>query len=648
MKYLLVSLFALLALSADGAIRVASPFGDHMVLQRERPAPVWGSAEPGEEITVTFAGRVVYATADADGRWRAELPPMDASAKAARLVVSGSATPVPVAFEDVVVGEVWICGGQSNMERRLGPRAQQLPITNWKAEAAAASYPQIRQLCVEQTHSLDPQESVAARWTVCSPTTVLEFSAVGYFFARDLHRELGVPIGIIHSSWGGTPAEAWTSAEGLQSLPDLDQTVRVMRELKDDPDAARRYHDKVLERWYSDNDPGSGEKGWQDPTLDTSDWKTLSLPGAWEEQGHDGFDGVAWLRTAFDLPPDCSGADLELRLGAIDDADTTWVNGVRVGATEGWQKRRAYRIPANALKAKGNIVAVRVLDLWGGGGVWNSELPVELSLAGDPSRSISLAGSWKARFSLTFEHVARPPSNIFDSQNAPTVLYNAMIAPLAPYAIRGVAFYQGEANAQRARQYRTLLPALIEDWRNRWDQGDFPFLFVQIAPFKEMPPEIREAQLQAWQETSNTAMIVTMDVGNAEDIHPADKAPVGARLALAARALAYGERVEYSGPEYASTRFEKGRAIVGFRHVGGGLLAIGGALEGFTIAGRDGRFYPANARIIGDEVEVTAREVRHPITVRYGWANVPEGNLFNRAGLPASPFRSDSQNQEPR
>jgi sialate O-acetylesterase len=332
-----------------------------------------------------------------------------------------------------------------------------------------------------------------------------------------------------------------------------------------------------------------------------------------------------------------------LRLSAIDDVDTTWVNGTEVGATAGYNLPRAYRIPASLLKAKGNVIAVRVLDTGGGGGIWDKKLPFEIVPLSGNGGALSLAGPWLCRFAspLSKDYKQRPPVDAATGAGRPTVLYNAMIAPLVPYAMRGVIFYQGEANADRATQYRTLFPALINDWRHQWNQGDFPFLFVQIAPFHDMPPEIREAQVIAWQATKNTAMAVTIDCGDAADIHPAHKQPVGARLALAARAVAYGETLEYSGPVFTDLKVANGQGVLHFTHLGGGLIAKDGALAGFTLAGADGVFHPAHAEIIGDTVVVSSSLVSKPLAVRYGWADVAAGNLFGATGLPASPFRTD-------
>jgi len=628
------------------AVRLASPFGDHMVLQQGMPVPVWGTADAGSKVTVAFAGQTKTATADAAGQWRVTLDALTASAVSRDLVVTETNRESKIVnhkCSDVLVGEVWLCGGQSNMERQLGLRAGQKPIVNWEAEVAAATHPLIRQLYVEQTKASTPQSTVAASWSVCSPATAPDFTAVGYFFARDLHASLGVPVGIIHSSWGGTPAEAWTGREGLAAFPEFADQLDSLTQSADAAATVRQKYLQKLNQWFQAIDPGSGAQPWSARQLDTTGWETMKLPTLWEDAGHPGFDGVVWFRRTFDLPAGWSGRDLELRLGAIDDVDTTWVNGTELGTTSGYTTPRVYRIPAANLRPTGNVIAVRVLDTGGGGGLWNPKLPLSVAPVDEAEAALDLNGRWLCRFATTLPADQRPPNDISQNAGTPTVLYNGMIAPLIPYAIRGVTFYQGEANAGRERQYQKLLPALIADWRQRWGEGDFPFLFVQIAPFDGQPPEIREAQLIAWQHTKNTAMTVTIDVGDATDIHPANKGPVGARLALAARALAYGQKIPYSGPVFASAQFTEGRAVLTFTHVAGGLIAPGGTLEGFTIAGPDGVFHPAKAAIVGATVVVTAPDVPAPAAVRYGWANVASGNLFNTAGLPASPFRTDAK-----
>ena len=628
----------LLALPAQAALQLGSPFADHMILQRERPAPIWGTAAPGDRILVAFAGQVKSVRADATGGWQVNLDPLQASEAPRSLVVTSPGAQETIRIEDVLVGEVWLCGGQSNMERPLGPRWGLKPVVGADAAAAAANYPLIRQLYVDQQTAPSPRGTTAMHWTVCSPRTALDFTAVGFFFARDLHQRLGVPVGIIHSSWGGTPAQSWTSAAGLDAFPDFQPQVQTLADAVAHPEKARAALQARFDEWYFKHDPGtSSPVSWADPALETNDWSAIELPASWKS----GFDGVVWLRRRLDLPASWRGEDIELRLSAIDDADTTWVNGAEMGRTDGWDTPRIYRVPGSLLKKEGNLIAIRALDAGNNGGLWNDNLPLEARALDGSFSPVSLRGPWLIRYSTELRQMGQPPQEPNKGPGTPTVLYNGMIAPLVPYALRGFAFYQGEANVWNSRQYRSLLPALIADWRKHWGDDTLPFLFVQIAPYKDMWPEIREAQLLAWQNTPNTAMAVTIDCGDAEDIHPADKAPVGARLALAARALAYGEAIEYSGPVFSGLDVQGGRAVLTFKHLGGGLVAKDGPLTGFTIAGANGEFHPAEARIAGDTVEVSSPDVPQPRRVRYGWANVASGNLFNRAGLPASPFRSD-------
>jgi len=614
-------------------------FQNNAVLQCDRRAPVWGTARDGERITVTFAGQNV-STAASNGVWKIWLEPMKPSATPQTLTVRGDTMSV---ITNVLVGEVWVAGGQSNMERQLGLRPGQQPITDWEREVAAANYPEIRQFYVPETKSFTPQATVKGDWSVCSPETVINFTAVGYFFARDLFQDRHVPIGIIFSSWGGTPAEAWTSEAGLQTLPDFAGPLIQLKKLAADPVLAERETQAKQEAWYQIVDPGSKPgAAWSAADLATDDWKTMTLPTYWQNAGYPNFNGIFWFRRAFKLPENWDGGDVELHLGAVDDNDTTWLNGVQAGATTGWTVPRVYRVPGSLLKRGANSIAVRVLDTGGNGGMYGGGDAMRLLFNADgKANTLSLDGPWQCKQSVSLTTAGWPPADFSQDPSAPTVLYNAMIAPLLPYAIRGIIWYQGEANVGRERQYQTLFPALIADWRRAWGEGDFPFLFVQIAPFRYNTPEIREAQLLTLQRTKNTAMAVTIDCGDANDIHPPHKQPMGARLALAARALAYGEKIEYSGPLFDSMKVEGANAVLHFTHLDGGLVAKDGELKGFTVAGADKVFHPAQGKIVGETVVVNSTDVPQPVTVRYGWANVPEGNLFNKAGLPASPFRTD-------
>ncbi len=617
-------------------------FADHAVLQRGVEVPVWGTAEPSEEVTVTFAGQIQTTTTAGDGKWTVILDAMEASATPRPLTIQGTNKLV---FKDILVGEVWVCSGQSNMERQLGLRPGQKPIIGWEAEVASANYPQIRQFYVPQVKSFDAQETVEGNWTVCSPETAQEITAVGYFFGKNLYEKLNIPVGLIHASWGGTPAEAWTSKEGLQELENYQESLEQIRLIQKDPELADKELHRKQKLWFTEMDPGSAaDPSWAAVELDDSEWETMELPTVWEEAGYPGYDGVFWFRKSFEMPSDWDGSELLIKLGAVDDLDTTWVNGQLMGSTPGYSTPRNYTVSGDQIKSNKISIAVRVLDTGGGGGLWgNSEDALQVVYRAEDSnetKTLKIDGTWKCNASVDLDNGNWPPMDLSQSSGAPTVLYNGMIHPLLPYAMKGVIWYQGEANVGKEKEYQTLFPSMIEDWRRLWDQGDFPFLFVQIAPHQDMTPEIREAQLLSLQKTANTAMVVTIDCGDAEDIHPANKKPVGARLALAARALAYGEEIPYSGPIYSSMKCTGDKAVLSFKETGEGLVAPGGTLIGFTIAGKDGVFHPAEAVIKGKTVVVTSPEVAKPTAVRYGWANVPEGNLFNRSGLPASPFRT--------
>lgn len=622
------------------AVELASPFSSHMVLQQGMRVPVWGWAEPGETVTVAFAGQTLSGKAGPDRRWEVRLESLEASREPRVMTVRGSAGDEAIAVDDVVVGEVWLCGGQSNMERLLGATSGK-PIIGRDAAIASADFPLIRQMTVAHGFSLTPKDTVNASWSVCSPATAGGFTAVGFFFARDLFREKQVPIGIINCNYGGSAAEAWMSHEATSPIPELEDRLALARAEPKDLLKARAFFRANLAKWFADHDPASGPDGWYREDKDTSQWETMNLPEMWEHAGHPFADGVGWFQKHIELPGAWASKDLELHLGVVDDGDATWVNGQLVGSTYLWGADRHYTVPASIVQPGENVITIRVLDIGNDGGFTDPRCEFSIAPVSDSGAAISLRGPWKFAFSVpTFEGVPLAPQEpsrwgIW----VPGNLYNAMLRPLARYAIRGFTFYQGETNVYHGDEYAKLFPRLIADWRETWGEGDIPFLFVQIAPYRSMRPEIRQAQLETLRKTENTAMVVTVDCGDAEDIHPPDKEPVGARLALAARALAYGESIEYSGPVPKSVKEKDGAAAIDFDHVDGGLVASNGPLRGFEVAGTDGVFHSATATISGKQVVVSAPEVSHPKVVRYGWATVPDVNLFNRAGLPGSPFR---------
>jgi len=619
-------------------VRLPAVFGDHMVLQRDQPVAVWGWASPRGIVSVSIDGQHVEVRTGADSAWRARLPALRAGGPHT-LTVAGTDT---VRLSDVLVGEIWIASGQSNMEWPLA-RSRDSSM-----EASAASYPNIRIFRVAHGVSYRPERDVeAVRWSAVTPETVLSFSAVAYFFGRKLHEELDIPIGLIQTTWGGTPAEAWTSASGLRAIPDFTDRLAAIdayaasgEEAPGPQGMQTAWLESLLAR---DLGTRSGAVPWMEPELDTRGWDAHAVPSAWTGDDLADYDGIVWFRTIVDLPAGWGEADLLLSLGMVDDADSTWVNGMPVGGTNGWQAPRRYLVPATIWGDGPNTLAIRVTDTGGNGGVYG---PRDSLYVARGDQRISIAGEWRYRIGVDPSDL---PDRPIPPQDQVTTLFNAMIAPLIPFTMRGAIWYQGESNAGRAHQYRTLFPTMIEDWRREWGQGDFPFLFVQLANYMsrqknpveaETWPELREAQSLAL-TLPNTAQAVTIDIGEADDIHPRNKQDVGLRLALAALSTVYGQDMVHSGPTYREKTVEGNSIRLHFDHVGGGLVAADGRLRGFAIAGEDREFVWADASIDGETVVLSAPGMTSPVAVRYAWADNPVISLYNREGLPASPFRTD-------
>jgi sialate O-acetylesterase len=619
-------------------------FSDHVVLQRGMKVPVWGWTSPGTKVAVTFGSQVKTAVAGTDGKWMVHLSSMRASTEPQTLRVTGSSGDQTVTVQDVLVGDVWLCSGQSNMEMGIG-------ACNATSDIAQANFPHIRLLTVPRLISTSPVKTLQCRWLPCSPDTVMKgvwggFSAAGYFFGRDLYEQLNVPIGLIHSSWGGTVAEAWTSAEGLQPMGDFNQRLE---QFVASSTGQKQDYDARYEAWCRKNDLGT-MNDWAKPDLDTAGWKNVKMPQPFEQAGLADFDGIVWFRHSFELPAGWSGQALKLSLGPIDDVDTTFVNGKKIGQMNRYDLNRAYSVPAELFKPGVNEVSVRVLDTGGAGGFTGTAEQMFLKPVSSTEGSLSLAGEWLMRDSEPLTKLPTPPTPGDDNNpNVVTVLYNGMIAPLLPFAIKGAIWYQGESNADRAYQYRRLLPAMIHDWRQRFGVGNFPFYIVQLAAFQATQPlprdnewaELREAQAMTAKGIPDSGLALAIDIGDAKDIHPKNKAEVGRRLALCALAQTYGKKIEFSGPWYKSMKIQNHSIRLNFDHVDGGLVAKGDELKGFAVAGDDHKFVWANAAIDGKQVVVSAAGVEHPVAVRYAWDTDPVCNLYNQAGLPAVPFRTD-------
>jgi len=606
-------------------LKLPSIFTDHTVLQRDLPLTIWGWAKPQATVTAKIADQTGSAVADASGRWKIAIKPLLAGGPHELVVAAGSET---VKISDVLVGDVWVCSGQSNMEWGLAS------ARGGDEETKKANHPLIRLYQVPKVASFSPTSDIDTKWTTCNPTDAKVFSAVGYFFGREIQRQIGVPIGLINTSWGGTPVECWTPREVLEGDP------------------ANAYLLEKIETYKAGGeivphtDPGNkgAGMGWADVNFDDSNWPSMTLPCTWHSKGMN-CDGSVWFRRTIDVPADWAGKDLQFNPGILNDFDYTYFNGKQVGATgketpEWWMVQREYVVPGNLVKAGRNTIAIRVFNQWAEGGMTGPADRMRAFPVGEPSRAIELDGDWKYQAELALPH--RTPTG----QNTPTLLYNAMVAPIVQFGIRGAIWYQGESNASRAAQYRTLFPLMIQSWRDAWGQGDFPFIWVQLANYQNGMDtaagspwaELREAQSRTL-ALPNTGHAVTIDIGEEKDIHPRNKLDVGLRLAHEAMILAYGKTAPRS-PMFDSLKLNGATAVVSFKYAADGLTANGQPV-GFEVAGEDGKYHPATATIDGPTVTLNSPAVAKPISVRYGWSQNPGCNVFNKAGLPASPFRTD-------
>lgn len=646
-KYIYSFVFAVLGFQAQAKVTLPNIFTDDMVLQQKEKVVFWGDAASDKTITITTSwdNQKYTVQSNAEGKWEGTIN------------TPSFGGPYTISFNDgevselknILIGEVWICSGQSNMYftmRELGNNAEQ--------EIAAADHPQIRLLKLSLLNSNVPLEQAkldGKGWTVCNPQNVREFSAVGYFFGRELNKKLNVPIGLILSSWGGTVSEAWTSTASIKKFPEFLQAVKQIQADKRTPDQVLAEYQQAQTDWFTkvqSADAGyyDNKAAWAATELNDESWKEMKLPGVWESSALPGFDGVVWFRKKINIPASFSGADVTLRLEKIDDNNIVWFNGVEIGRTDGWNVDRVYQVPANLIKTGENLITVRVFDSGGDGGIYGDA--DGLKLLNSSGTVIPLAGDWKYKIAVNFAELPNP--QLQNGPNRPTVLYNAMINPLIRLKVKGVIWYQGESNASRADQYRTIFPALIKDWRMQFDNPNLAFIYVQLANFMQIKPEpgdsdwaeLRDAQLQTL-KLPNTGMAVAIDLGEAGDIHPKNKMDVGKRLSLPALAKVYGQQLPYSGPLFKSYEKSPGSISISFDQTNDGLKIKDGAeLKGFTIAGTDQKFKKAKAIIKGDKVIVSAEGLTNPAAVRYAWADNPECNLINGAGLPASPFRTDS------
>ncbi|MEI6521521.1 MAG: sialate O-acetylesterase [bacterium] len=661
---LLVLFLFIITATAFADVKVGSPFGDNMVLQQGINVPVWGTAAPSDEVTVTFGLQSVKTVADANGKWTLQLKPLTASAVPDKMMITSGKT--TLTFSNVLVGEVWVCSGQSNMEWALG----MLPKT--VQNYADADEGLVRMFTVEKGRANMPQDFCRGLWMIYSAKTSGSFSAVGYYFARELSNALHVPVGMLNSSYGGTRAEPWTSLDGMKASPifhnravqfekaaqlwatDKVEFTKEQERVKADYPAKRAEWYKLLDA----KDPGLKEK-WMSPSTKTKYWREIDLPSTKENNPLTDMVGSLWFRKDVEIPKSWVGKSIQLRMCPIDEVDDTYVNGTQIGrtwfeTTEFWKLPRNYTIPAELVKSTKINLTVRVLNLYYGLGFFGAPESMSLSLKDNSDgNAVSIAGKWLYTdgMPITFKDMPAQPLNgqPGNAANDPSVLYNYMIHPLVPYAIRGAIWYQGESNADSPTEYNELLGTVIKSWRSAWKEGDFPFAIVQLANF--MAPqklavengswaEVREAQTKTL-SLPNTTMAVIIDIGEAESIHPRNKLDVGKRLALGVLANTYKQNIPlYSGPVYKSMRVKGNTVILKF-NFSDGLKCKGDKLNSFAIAGADKVFYSPQATIDKDTVVVSSDQVNKPVAVRYGWANNPPCNLYNSADLPAAPFRTD-------
>lgn len=632
-----VILILLFSFTIFGQVRLPKLISDGMVLQREADVKIWGFAASDEKIAVKFIDSNYETIADSSGNWEITISNLKAGGPYSMDISSSNS----ITINNILIGDVWICSGQSNMELSM---ARVSPL--YATEIANADYPFIRYFQVPKKYYFNsPQKDlVSGNWQTVNSESILSISATSYFFAQELYDKYEIPIGIINTSLGGSPAEAWISEDAIKEFPKHYKEIQRFK----DPALISQIENNDRTRsnmWYSklsELDEGYKNKSWFSSELNTSDWSTMMLPGFWANEAIGKVNGVVWFKKEIQLPANVKGKSAKLLLGRIVDADSVFVNGIFVGSTSYQYPPRRYEISPDILKEGKNIITIRVISNSGNGGFVINK-PYEL-ICGE--QTIDLKGEWKYKLGAKME----PLQSQTFIRWKPVGLYNAMISPLLNYSISGVVWYQGESNTNRPKEYVTLFSTLINNWRDKFNQGNFPFIYVQLPNFMEPMDEpsesnwalTREAQLKALM-LPNTAMAVAIDIGEGNDIHPLNKKDVGYRLALAAEKIAYNENVVHSGPIYKSMEVDGNKIILSFSNIGSGLKIKGNEeLKYFAIAGADKKFVWAEAKIENSKIIVWSDKIKNPVTVRYAWANNPEGaNLYNNEGLPASPFRTD-------
>ena len=640
MKKIIAGLLVFTHLQIVAQVTLPAIIADNMVLQQNKPNMIWGTAKRSDKIAVQFKNQLYLTTANAKGEWKIVLPSCKAGA-AGNLEITCNGQVKKIS--NILVGEVWVCSGQSNMEWKIG-----LLKETYMKEIKAANNDAIRFVVLNNrfNNQENKQVSLQQSWVAIDSATVNECSAVAYFFAKQLQQKLKVPIGLIISSWGGTPIQSWMDSMSLVAFPDkLQEYLSKIKPLNLDSISKKQIQNEVD---YERAIPFTHQefKKILDPSYNDDSWENIKVPQNWELQGHPGLDGIAVYRLAVNLSAEDLNQSAILQMPAIDDKDSTFINGIFIGNTNSWNMPRQYPVAKNIFKPGKNIISIRVEDTGGGGG-FNHDPQAFYIATGD--KKIMLKDTAKFKI-LAIKEQGNEAESYRNLQNQPAVLFNAMIAPLLNYTIKGAIWYQGESDANAYVQYRSLFPAMINGWRKRFNQGSFPFLFVQLSSYDDTPAQpdlnnwayLRESQ-SATLKLPNTAMAVTIDIGERNDIHPKKKKEVGDRLAYLALKKYYGNpAIIAEGPTLSGTKLSENSIKLLFSNTGNGLVIKGENLQGFYIAAADKKFLPATAIKAGNGITVSNIAIHKPLYVRYAWENVPlKANLFNSAGLPASPFRTD-------
>jgi sialate O-acetylesterase len=639
MKKPIILFFSILIIqfNIDGQIRLPKLISDGMVLQRDKPLKIWGWASPKEKISIDFNKKTYKVITSETGKWEVTLPQYSAGGPF-EMTLKGKNE---LKIKDILIGDVWFCSGQSNMVHQM-----ELHRITYANDIAQANNSAIRHFGIPTTTNVNAtnDDFNNGSWKVCNPENVRQFSAVAYFFAKKIYDKYQVPIGLINASVGGTPIEAWISEEGFKDFSKINEIIAKNKDTAYVNSFNRRFN--LPQTPTAIQDKGlNGTKNWFDVSYQPKGWKSINIPGYWEDQGIKDLNGTVWYRREIEVPASMIGKPISVFLGRIIDADMLYVNGKQVGVTTYQYPQRRYQIPSDLLKTGKNLLVIKVTNSAGKGGF----VPDKPYCLFSEKDTVDLKGTWQYKVGEVFSPVQGNFGGGFSAQNQPTALYNAMVAPSINFAIKGFLWYQGETNSGKADEYVKLQPAQILDWRTKWNQGELPFLYVQLPNFMDanyLPSEsqwaaLRDAQLKSL-SVPNTAMAVGIDVGEWNDIHPDNKKTVGERLALAAQKLVYHENITASGPLFQSATIEGNKIILSFTNVGSGLKTNDEEdLREFAVAGADKNFVWANAKIVGDKIEVSTTNITTPMYVRYAWADNPNVNFYNKEGLPASPFKTD-------